>query len=349
VYCGTAIMKDTRFSKILTEGTRGTEGTGATGSAASSQGESSPNGDAGGKPSLGSEPAHASLYDDTLRRKADSSWRTVLTIVFVLLFAGGLIAFFAGRSSDTKPLIRLQDVPAEEAAQPAEASGQTPAATEPTAPPAAAVPKPTDVDPSPSAKSATDVHQIAARGPAPDAGSQTSSSSTSADPPEASSQHRTTTQKESAESTRPKVAEHSSPRAAIKEQPEPAPTAPEVPKPTQPEEAASSSESSSAVAAAETDGGGESTAQSTLRGSEDYQQLLQHSSVAAKLVAGGISTLSFESWRVVQQTDSETWIDLIGRWNSSGDEVHFIWSVNRSSGAVRPLSEAARNLEHTDS
>ncbi|MEJ2083192.1 MAG: hypothetical protein P8Y94_13720 [Acidobacteriota bacterium] len=103
------------------------------------------------------------------------------------------------------------------------------------------------------------------------------------------------------------------------------------------------------MAAAETDGGGESTAQSTLRGSEDYQQLLQHSSVAAKLVAGGISTLSFESWRVVQQTDSETWIDLIGRWNSSGDEVHFIWSVNRSSGAVRPLSEAARNLEHTDS
>jgi hypothetical protein len=343
-------MKDTRFSKILTEGTRGTEGTGPTGSAASSQGESSPNGDAGGKPSLGSEPAHASLYDDTLRRKADSSWRTVLTIVFVLLFAGGLIAFFAGRSSDTKPLIRLQDVPAEEAAQPAEASGQTPAATEPTAPPAAAVPKPTDVDPSPSANSATDVHQIAARGPAPDAGSQTSSSSTSADRPEASSQHRTTTtQKESAEFTRPKVAEHSPPRAAIKEQPKPAPTAPEVPKPTQPEEAASSSESSSAVAAAETDGGGESTAQSTLRGSEDYQQLLQHSSVAAKLVAGGISTLSFESWRVVQQTDSETWIDLIGRWNSSGDEVHFIWSVNRSSGAVRPLSEAARNLEHTDS
>lgn len=82
----------------------------------------------------------------------------------------------------------------------------------------------------------------------------------------------------------------------------------------------------------------------TPRGAEAYETLLQHSESAARLVSGDYSTLRFERWRVVQETPSETWIDLVGSWTRGGDEVHFIWAVERESGEVKALSEAARNL-----
>lgn len=79
--------------------------------------------------------------------------------------------------------------------------------------------------------------------------------------------------------------------------------------------------------------------------SEILRLLVANSSAASRLVEGGFSTLVFRDWRVVQSTPQEVWIDLIAGWTSGGSDVHFIWSVDRERGTVRPLSQAARNLE----
>ena len=75
-----------------------------------------------------------------------------------------------------------------------------------------------------------------------------------------------------------------------------------------------------------------------------FKTLLKGSATASKLVKGEIGTLTFAEWSVIQQTPSETWIDLVATW-TSGQEVHFFWSVNPGTGGVRPLNQAARNLE----
>jgi hypothetical protein len=79
--------------------------------------------------------------------------------------------------------------------------------------------------------------------------------------------------------------------------------------------------------------------------SEALQLLVANSNTASRLLDGGFSTLVFRDWRVVQSTSQEVWVDLIAGWTSGGTDVHFIWSVDRDTGAVRPLSQAARNLE----
>jgi hypothetical protein len=79
--------------------------------------------------------------------------------------------------------------------------------------------------------------------------------------------------------------------------------------------------------------------------SEILQLLVANSRAASRLVDGGFSTLVFRDWRVVQSTSQEVWVDLIAGWTSGGSDVHFIWSVDRDTGSVRPLSQAARNLE----
>ena len=75
-----------------------------------------------------------------------------------------------------------------------------------------------------------------------------------------------------------------------------------------------------------------------------FKALLRSSATASKLVKGEIGTLTFIEWSVIQQTTSETWIDLVATW-TSGQEVHFFWAVNPNTGAVRPLNQAAQNLE----
>lgn len=77
-----------------------------------------------------------------------------------------------------------------------------------------------------------------------------------------------------------------------------------------------------------------------------YNLLLENSAVAGKLANGEYSSLDYkDNWRVVQQNKSEVWIDLIAHWTNGGDSVHFIWAVNQETNSVRPLSQAARNLE----
>ena len=77
---------------------------------------------------------------------------------------------------------------------------------------------------------------------------------------------------------------------------------------------------------------------------EVFKALLQGSETASKLVKGQIGTLNFSEWSIIQETTSETWVDLVATW-TSGQEVHFFWSVNPINGVVRPLNQAARNLE----
>jgi hypothetical protein len=75
-----------------------------------------------------------------------------------------------------------------------------------------------------------------------------------------------------------------------------------------------------------------------------FKTLLRGSPTASKLVRGEIATLRFTEWSVIQETPSETWVDVVAAW-SSGQEVHFFWGVSSSTGAVRALNQAARNLE----
>ena len=77
---------------------------------------------------------------------------------------------------------------------------------------------------------------------------------------------------------------------------------------------------------------------------KSYRILLAHSSAARALVEGGFEALRFAQLKVVRRKASELWLDLTAN-QSNGKEVHFIWSVNVEDQTVRPLSEAARNLD----
>ena len=72
-----------------------------------------------------------------------------------------------------------------------------------------------------------------------------------------------------------------------------------------------------------------------------YQLLLSESAVAKKLVAGEFPQ-RFAEWKVIKQEPPEIWIDIIAN-EAGGELVHFIWSVNLKTEAIRSLSEAARN------
>ena len=77
-----------------------------------------------------------------------------------------------------------------------------------------------------------------------------------------------------------------------------------------------------------------------------FQDLLANSAAARKLVDEEFSDLRFAQWHVVDETDSEIWIELVAR-QPDGNSVHFTWAINPADGTTRPLSEAARNLERS--
>ena len=71
-------------------------------------------------------------------------------------------------------------------------------------------------------------------------------------------------------------------------------------------------------------------------------QLLMINSVVAKQLVAGESRLRFVEWKVIKQEAPEIWIDIIAK--QEGEELlHFVWSVNLKTDAIRPLSDAARN------
>ena len=73
-----------------------------------------------------------------------------------------------------------------------------------------------------------------------------------------------------------------------------------------------------------------------------YQVLLQKSTAARRLVAGAF-TERFSEWKVIKHSTPEIWIDLMAA-EPNGKLVHYIWSVDLEAEAIRPMSEAARNL-----
>ena len=100
----------------------------------------------------------------------------------------------------------------------------------------------------------------------------------------------------------------------------------------------------------------ESTEEETRREEEERQQaekfeqvfrdLLANSAAARKLVDEEFTDLRFARWRVVDQTDSEIWIELVAQ-KSDGNSVHFTWAINPADGTTRALSAAARSLERS--
>ena len=76
---------------------------------------------------------------------------------------------------------------------------------------------------------------------------------------------------------------------------------------------------------------------------ETAYQLLMIKSVFAKGLVAGESRWHFVEWKIIKHQTPEIWIDIITK--EIGEELlHFIWSVNLKTDAIRPLSEAARNL-----
>ncbi len=100
----------------------------------------------------------------------------------------------------------------------------------------------------------------------------------------------------------------------------------------------------------------ESTGEETRREEEEeeraeqfeqvFRDLLANSTAARKLVDEEFADLLFARWKVVDQTDSEIWIELVAQ-KPDGDSVHFTWAINPADGTTRALSAAARGLERS--
>ena len=77
-----------------------------------------------------------------------------------------------------------------------------------------------------------------------------------------------------------------------------------------------------------------------------FRDLLANSTAARKLVDEEFADLRFAQWRVVSETDSEIWIELVAQ-KPDGDSVHCTWAINPANGTTRALSAAARSLERS--
>ncbi|MBI4447226.1 MAG: hypothetical protein HY645_15145 [Acidobacteria bacterium] len=76
-----------------------------------------------------------------------------------------------------------------------------------------------------------------------------------------------------------------------------------------------------------------------------YALLLEKSAVARALSGNQNESYSFKDWKLVRTSPPDYWIDLTSARKADGQEVHFTWSVDVESGQVKPLSQAARDVE----
>ena len=74
-----------------------------------------------------------------------------------------------------------------------------------------------------------------------------------------------------------------------------------------------------------------------------YKLLQEKSEILAQLVEGGFADLDFRDWSPVRNRPPEFWIDLLAARN--GEEVHLVFSINKETGRVVALSQAARDLQ----
>jgi|GEM_PF-1612974 hypothetical protein len=74
--------------------------------------------------------------------------------------------------------------------------------------------------------------------------------------------------------------------------------------------------------------------------------LKENSGIARKLIeGGGVADLGFQDWKTVRHNEPEFWIDVVAHRSTDMGELHLIWSVNTETGEVKPLSQAARDVE----
>ena len=76
-------------------------------------------------------------------------------------------------------------------------------------------------------------------------------------------------------------------------------------------------------------------------------EILKEKSASARqfIEGGGVPDFSYQEWKTIRRNGPEFWIHVIAQRTTERGELHLIWSVNTETGVVRPLSQAARDLE----
>jgi curved DNA-binding protein CbpA len=76
-----------------------------------------------------------------------------------------------------------------------------------------------------------------------------------------------------------------------------------------------------------------------------FQILRAKSDLANRLVEGAFAEFSYQNWKAVERSSTEVYVDLVARVIPQGREVHFVWAVDVEAQSVKPMSQAARDLQ----
>jgi hypothetical protein len=75
-----------------------------------------------------------------------------------------------------------------------------------------------------------------------------------------------------------------------------------------------------------------------------YEFLVQNSNIAGKLAENSLEGYELQEWQPVRVNPPVFFIDLVVHRAADGRVLHLIWEVDLENGAVRALSQAARDL-----
>jgi len=76
-----------------------------------------------------------------------------------------------------------------------------------------------------------------------------------------------------------------------------------------------------------------------------FQILRAKSDLANQLVEGSFGEFNYKDWKAVERSATEVYVDLIVDVVSEDREVHFVWAVDVEAQSVKPMSQAARDLQ----
>jgi hypothetical protein len=79
-----------------------------------------------------------------------------------------------------------------------------------------------------------------------------------------------------------------------------------------------------------------------------FQILRAKSDLANQLIEGSVDEFDYKDWKAVERSASEVYVDLVAEVVSEGREIHFVWAVDVEAQSVKPMSQAARDLEAGD-
>jgi len=79
-----------------------------------------------------------------------------------------------------------------------------------------------------------------------------------------------------------------------------------------------------------------------------FQILLAKSDLANQLVEGTLEEYSYKEWKAVERSSTEVYVDLVAETASQEREVHFVWAVDTEAQSVKPMSQAARDLQASE-